>query len=77
MRESSEHSRAVARIGFAATSASMVHAQQHAVRILHDLVAAFALDVGDEADAAGLVFVGGIVKSNLSGSEGSGHGGLS
>jgi hypothetical protein len=39
----------------------MDHAAEQVISIAHDLVAAFALDVGHEADAAAVVFEIGMV----------------
>jgi hypothetical protein len=39
----------------------MDHATEQVIRIAHDLVAAFALDMGNEADAAAVVFEIGMV----------------
>ncbi len=42
-------------VGLGTTRAAVVHAAQQVIRILDDLVAAFAFDVRDEADAAAVV----------------------
>ena len=44
----------------------MIHVLEHSVSIENDLVAALALDVRDEADAARILFVGRIVQAVLS-----------
>jgi len=55
----------VAGVGFAAASAAVVHVFERNGRVAHDAVAADALDVGDEADTAAILFVRGIVKTLL------------
>ena len=49
----------------ATASSTMIHILQDNVRIQHDLVAALALDVRDEPDAAAVVLVGRIVQPML------------
>ena len=63
MGNGGENARAVAGVGFAAARAAMVHALEHGQGIIDDLVIALALDVGDEPYAAGVVLVGGVVKT--------------
>ena len=45
------------------TRAAMFEVAQNVDRVVDDLMRLAALDVGDEADAAGILFEGGIVKS--------------
>ncbi len=59
-----------ARIG--ADRAAMLEVEQDGQRILDDLVRLAALDVGDEADAAGILVERGIVEAVASGSAGIG-----
>ena len=56
MRQRRDHSGAIARVGLGAARAAMIHAAEQVVGVLDDLVAAFALDVRDEAHAATVVF---------------------
>ena len=65
MRHLDEHARAVAGVGLAAARAAMVEVPQHLDRLLQDVVRFAALDVDDEADAAGLVLEPRIVKTLL------------
>ena len=55
--------RAVAGVGLTATGAAVIHAAEHGEGVGDDLVGAFALDVGDEPHAAGVVLVGGVVQA--------------
>ncbi len=54
---------AVARLGVGADRAAMGQILENLQTLQHDLVALLILDVGDEADAAGVVFVGGVVQT--------------
>ena len=47
----------------------MVHLGQHVRRLLDQPVAALAMNMGDETDAAGVVFVCRIVETCLAGAE--------
>ena len=67
IRHLQEDAGAVAGIGFTAAGAAMVEVDQDGQRLLDDLVGLFPLDVGDEADAAGIVFELGIVEPLLFG----------
>ena len=60
-----ENARAVARVGFAAASAAVIHVAQRLGGVADDAVAAHALDVGDEADAAAILLVGRVVQPVL------------
>ena len=55
--------RAVARVRLAAAGAAVEQVLQHGERLAHDGVRLSALDVDDEADAAGVVLVSGIVEA--------------
>jgi hypothetical protein len=63
VRQRREHTGTVARIGFAATSATVIHFAQHFIRIMNDLMTAFTFDVGDESDAATVFFICRIVQT--------------
>ena len=58
---------AVAGIVFAADCAAVIEVRQDGNGLLHDLVGLLPLDVGDEADAAGVMLELGIVHSLLLG----------
>ena len=58
-----EHARAVAGLQVAAHGASVLQVDQDAHRVLHDPVGLSAPEVGDEAHAAGVVFVAGVVEA--------------
>ena len=55
VRQRRDHSGAVAGVRLRAARAAVIHAAQQMIGVLDDLVAAFALDVGHEADAAAVV----------------------
>ncbi len=63
VRQGGQDARAVARVGLAAAGAAVVHAAQQVLRVDHDLMAPLSLDVRDEADAARVVLVRGVVES--------------
>lgn len=62
-RQGRENARSVTRVLFATTSPTVSHPLEHLIRIIDDLPRSLPLDVRDEANAAGIVLVGGIVKT--------------
>ena len=62
-----QDARAVAGVGLAAARAAVPQVHQHLQRLLHDRVGTPSLDVHDEADAAGVVLVPGIVEAGRAG----------
>ncbi len=64
VRQARDDAGTVARVRLRAARAAMIHAAQQMVRIGHDLVAALALDVRDEADAAAVVLELGPIKAS-------------
>ena len=64
VRHLDEDAGAVAGRGFAAAGAAVQQVDQDAQPLLDDRVRAAALDVDDEADAAGVVLVDGIVQTD-------------
>ena len=62
MRDLHEHAAAVARLRVGAHRAAMVEVEQDLQAHLDDGVRLAVLHVGDEADAAGIVLVGGVVE---------------
>ena len=62
VRHLDEHAGAVAGVGLAAAGAAMIEVAQHLDGLLQDAVRLAALDVDDEADAAGLVLEPRIVE---------------
>ena len=54
---------AVARVGFAAARAAVLEVDEHLEPALDDGVRSHALDVDDEPDAAGVVFVAGVIQA--------------
>ncbi len=67
MRHLDEHARAVAGIGLAAAGAAVIEVAQHLDGLLEDAVRFAALDVDDEAHAAGLVLEPRVVETLLAG----------
>ena len=65
---------AVARLGVGAHRAAVSQVLEDQQPLLDDGVALLALDVGDEADAAGIVFVGWVVQTLRLGKTGLVHG---
>ena len=65
MGHAGEDSGAIAGVGFAAAGAAVVHVFEHGEGVVDDGMGGPAFDVGDEADAAGVVFVVGGVESRL------------
>jgi hypothetical protein len=63
MRHLNEDARAVTGIDLAAAGAPVEEVLEHLQGLAHDGVRAPALDVHHEADAAGIVLVGGVVKA--------------
>ncbi len=62
VRQCRQDAGAVAGVRLRAARAAMVHAAQQVIRIAHDLMAALALDVRDEPDAAAVVLELGPIK---------------
>ena len=62
VRKSRNHARAVAGVRLGAAGAAVIHAAQKVVGVLDDPVAAFALDVRDEADTATVVLELGAIQ---------------
>ena len=67
MRDLEEHARAVAGVALQAGAAAVLQVDQDGERVVQGLVAALALEVGDGADAAGVVLVGAAVEARLAG----------
>ena len=63
MRDLHQNAGAVAGARIGADRAAMLEIAQDRERVVDDLVRLAALDVGDEADAAGILLERGIVKS--------------
>jgi len=63
MRNLQEHPGAIAGQRIAAASAPMSQVVQHPQTLEHDVVRPFALDADDEADAAGVMLVRGIIEA--------------
>ena len=70
VRDLQQHAGAVAGVGLGAAGAPVVEAAEHLDGVLDDAVAAPALDVGYEADPAGVVLVPRIVQALLGGKGG-------
>ena len=62
VRDLDQNARPVARLRVAAAGAAVGEVDEDLDALADDLVRAFATDVGDEADAAGIVFVDGTVE---------------
>ena len=62
VRDLNHDARAVTGLGIGANRPAMAQALQDIQAVLHDFVALAVLDVGDEADAAGIALVGWIVE---------------
>ncbi len=62
MRDLNENARPVAGERIGADGASMLQMEQDFQRILHNLMTFHALDVRDQAEATGIVFVGRMIK---------------
>ncbi len=62
MRDLNENACAVARLGIGADRAPVLQIQQDFQGVLHDLMAFHALNVRDQAEAAGVVFVVGMIE---------------
>ncbi len=63
MRQAAHDARTVTRIRLATTRAAVIHVLQNRVGINHVLVTGNALDVRDETDTAGVLFVLGVVQT--------------
>ena len=63
VRHLDEDAGAVAGVGLAAARAAVLQVDEHLQRLPHDRVRPAPLDVDDEADAAGVVLVAGIVET--------------
>ena len=63
VRQRGEHTRAVPSVRLRTAGAAMVHVAEDPVGVLDDLVRRQALDLGDEADAAGVLLVCRIVET--------------
>jgi hypothetical protein len=61
--EGGEHAGPVAGVVFAAAATAMLHVLQHPVGIVDDLPRPLPLDVGDEADPAGIVLEGRVIEA--------------
>ena len=53
----------VAVVGFSSLGASVVEVAQHGQCVLHDFVALASVQVDHKADAAGVVLIGGVIKT--------------
>ena len=65
MRHLDQHAGAVAGVGLAAAGAAMIEVAQHLQPCCEDRVGLAALDVDDEADAAGVVLERRVVEALL------------
>ena len=65
MGHTGHHTRAVARVRLVANASTVLHAAVHLESVLQNFVTGSALNVADEADAAAVFFVGGIVQPVL------------
>ena len=63
VRNLDQYARAIAGLRIAAASAAVRQIDQNLDALQNDVVRFLAVDVGDKADAAGVVLVGRIVKS--------------
>ena len=63
VRDLDKDARAIARKRIGANRAAMLKIEQDLEAVLDDLVALHALDVGNEAKAAGVVLIGGLVEA--------------
>ena len=63
MRQGGKHAGTITGVGFAPATATMIHVLQHDRRVLDNLVRALTPDIGNKANTATVVFVGGIVES--------------
>src|SRR5262249_23043942 len=66
VRHLDEDAGAVAGVGLAAAGAAVLQVFQHPDRLPNDVVRRAALQIDDEADAAGVVLVAGVVQTLLS-----------
>ena len=62
VRQRGEDARAVACVRFATAGAAVIHVAEHFLGVDQNLVAPLAFDVGDETDAAGIVFISRVVE---------------
>ena len=67
MRHLDENAGAVTGVGFAAGGATVIEIREHLKGVGDDLVRFAALHIDDEADAAGVMLEGGVVKSLFTG----------
>jgi hypothetical protein len=67
MGQGRENPRAVARIRFATTCATVIHVPQHFLGIEHNLMAPLAFDVRDKTHATRVVLVVRVVETLLGG----------
>ena len=67
VRQRGQDPGAVAGVDLGAARSAMIDVAEHGRGVDQDLVAALALDVRDEADAAGVVLEGGVVEPDLAG----------
>ena len=65
MRHLNENARAIAGVDLAATRAAMIEIHQDLQALLDEIMRLLALDVGDEADAAGVLFKLRIIQALL------------
>ncbi len=63
VRDLDQDARAVAERGIGADGTAMLEIAQHRQRVRDDAVRLLALEVGDEADATGIAFVGGVEQA--------------
>ncbi len=63
MRNLNQHAGAIAGLGIATASSAVLQVGEHLDSLFHDGVALFAANAGDEAEAAGIMFVRWIVET--------------
>jgi hypothetical protein len=61
VRQSGQDAGPVSRIRVTPAGSAVIHVPQHFIRVQNNLMAALALDVGHESDAATVPFLGRIV----------------
>ncbi len=73
VRDLNQDAGAVSRVGFAAAGAAVLEVDEHLERVPDNRVRAMALHVHDEADAAGVMLVPGVVEAAGGGCQGVSH----
>jgi hypothetical protein len=70
VRNLNEDARAVTGVHLGASRTSVIHVAKRSETVSDDLMAALALHVNDEVDAAGVVFESGVVETLCTGEPG-------